>query len=155
VGGIFQNMSGDGTESSTNGRGGIAQLNPDGSLTPFNPGAPSAGLGVVSLVVQSDGKILVGGDFVTITPLSPNRIGRLNGDGSLDLSFNPGANNAINAVAIQADGRILVGGQFTTLGGGGIGSVPRNFIARLAIDGSVDSFDPSANASVRAIVVQP
>ena len=75
-----------------------------------------------------------------------NHIGRLNADGSLDTSFNPGANGAVYAVAVQPDGKILVGGDFTTLGGGGTGTTPRNHIGRLNADGSLDtSFNPGAN----------
>ena len=43
-------------------------------------------------------------------------------DGSLDTTFNPGANGAVHALAVQPDGKILVGGAFTTLGGGGTGT---------------------------------
>ena len=41
-----------------------------------------------------------------------NYIGRLNADGSVDGTFNPGAGNIVNAVAMQADGAILAGGSF-------------------------------------------
>ena len=60
-----------------------------------------------------------------------NKVGRLNPDGTLDTSFDPGANLAVLALAIEADGKILVGGNFTTLGDGGTGTTPRNSIGRL------------------------
>ena len=52
-----------------------------------------------ALAVQADGKILVGGYFTTLggggTGTTPrNNIGRLNPDGSVDTSFNPGANDS-------------------------------------------------------------
>ena len=74
-------------------------------------------------------------------------IGRLNADGSLDTSFDPGANVTTSArSAVQPDGKILVGGDFTMLGGGGTGTTPRNHIGRLNADGSLDTgFDPGAN----------
>ena len=115
---------------------------------------------VDAVAVQADGKILVGGVFTTLggggTGTTPrNRIGRLNADGSLDTSFDPGANGAVDAVAVQADGKILVGGGFTMLGGGGTGTTPRNRIGRLNADGSLDtSFNPGANDSVHAVAVQ-
>jgi hypothetical protein len=60
------------------------------------------------------------------------RIGRLNPDGTVDTTFNPGANSAgVNALALQADGKIVLGGAFTTLGGGGTGTTARNKIGRL------------------------
>ena len=76
-----------------------------------------------------------------------NRIGRLNADGSLDTSFDPGANSYVYALAVQADGKILVSGDFITLGGGGLGTTVRYYIGRLNADGSLDmSFDPGANS---------
>ena len=156
VGGGFTTLGGGGTGTTTRNR--IGRLNPDGTLdTSFDPGASS---GVYALAVQADGKILVGGDFTTLGgggtgTTTRNRIGRLNPDGSLDTSFNPGANDAVNALAVQADGKILVGGNFTTLGGGGIGTTTRNKIGRLNPDGTLDtSFDPGANDNVNALAVQ-
>ena len=47
-------------------------------------------------------------------------------DGTLDATFNPGANADVYSLAVQADGKILAGGYFTTLGG-----QARNRIGRL------------------------
>ncbi|HBE34377.1 MAG TPA: hypothetical protein DD990_24555, partial [Cyanobacteria bacterium UBA11368] len=60
---------------------------------------------------------------------------RLNGDGSVDTSFNPGTgiNGSVNAIALGSDGKPLVGGYFSTVNG-----TTRNSIARLNGDGSVD-----------------
>src|SRR5262249_32730894 len=44
---------------------------------------------VDALVVQSDQRILVGGEFTIISGLSNSYLARLNPDGSLDASFNP------------------------------------------------------------------
>lgn len=73
-----------------------------------------------SLALQADGKIVVGGEFTSLGGLLRNYIGRLNSDGSVDLTFNPGADTGnyggstyVPALAIQADGEILVlGGNF-------------------------------------------
>ncbi|MGB8647349.1 MAG: Ig-like domain repeat protein, partial [Anaerolineae bacterium] len=110
--------------------------------------------------VQADGKILVGGAFTKLGgggtgTTTRNYIGRLNADGSLDTTFNPGANNTVNALAVQADGKILVGGNFTMLGGGGTGTTTRNDIGRLNADGSLDTtFNPGADNSVSTLAVQ-
>ena len=99
------------------------------------------------VVVQPDGKILLGGDFTTLSPnggaaVTRNRIARLNPDGTLDTAFNPNANDDVYAIAVQADGKILVGGDFDD----SIGGQTRNRIARLdATTGLADSFDPNAN----------
>jgi uncharacterized delta-60 repeat protein len=112
------------------------------------------------VVVQPDGKILIGGNFTTVSPnggpaVTRNRIARLNPDGSLDPGFNPNVtdtnpNTIINAIAVQADGQVLVGGFFTSIGG-----QMRNNIARLdATTGLADSFNPNSNERVYAIAVQ-
>jgi uncharacterized delta-60 repeat protein len=142
VGGSFASLGGGASRSGPY----VGRLNADGSLdTSFNPGTNGA---VGAIVVQADGKILVGGAFTTLGgggtgTTARNYLGRLNADGSLDTSFNPGANVGVAAIAIQEDGRILVGGGFTQLGGGGTGTTPRNNIGRLNADGSLDtSFNP-------------
>ncbi len=125
------------------------------ALDGFDPNAN----GIIRVVVvQPDGKILIGGDFTSLSPnggaaVARNRIARLNPDGTLDTAFNPnatGINSSIRAIALQTDGKILAGGSFTSIGG-----QTRNNIARLdAINGSADSFDASANNTVFAIAVQ-
>src|SRR6266851_5144183 len=79
--------------------------------TSFNPGTGGSFPCVFSLAVQADGKILVGGDFTTLGGQGRNSIGRLNADGTLDTSFNLGADLYVYCLAVQADGKILVGGQ--------------------------------------------
>ncbi len=128
----------------------------------FNPGgganatvravaqAPRGGL------VEFLDRVVIGGDFTTVDGFVFNRIARLQPDGALDSSFNPGAgaNSNVLAVAVQADGRVLVGGDFTT-----VNNTNRARLARLNGDGKLDlSFDLGAggvNGTVRAIAVQP
>ena len=144
------------------GRRHIGRLNADGTRdTSFDFAA--ADNRVLAMAVQNDGKVLVGGAFTALGRLSEerarHRIGRFNADGTVDATFDPGANGDVAALAVLPDGRILVGGSFTTIGGGGTGSVPRQHLARLNTDGSVDmSFDPgiggASDAIVRALRVQ-
>ncbi len=110
----------------------------------FNPGASSD---VESLAIQADGKILAGGYFTTLGGQSRWRIGRLYGDGAIDLFFNPGASNwiysPVYSLAVQPGGMILVGGQFATLGG-----QSSTNLGRLNPDGSLDaSFQPGTGTS--------
>ena len=60
----------------------------------FNPSL-SANAYVFAVTVQPDGKVLVGGQFTAVNGTSRNNIARLNANGSLDSSFNPGT--GINA----------------------------------------------------------
>ena len=89
---------------------------------------------VYVVVVQPDGKILIGGEFTTLSPnggppVTRNHIARLNPDGTLDTAFDPNANDSVYAIAVQADGKILAGGAFN--GANSIGGQTRNRIARL------------------------
>ena len=134
----------------------IARLNTDGSFdASFNVGAGLAASQANAIVVQPDDKIILGGSFTLASGTSRNRVARLNADGSLDTSFDPGtgANNVVNGAALQPDGKILIGGNFTQYNG-----TARNRIARLNADGSLDtSFVIGAGAThpVSEIVVQP
>jgi uncharacterized delta-60 repeat protein len=138
----------------------IARVYQDGTIdADFLPGA---GNFIIALATQTDGKVLVGGAFTTlggsggVPQVTRNYIGRLNADGSVDTSFNPGANSYVWSIALQPDGKILVGGDFTTIGGGGTGSTSRAHLARLNSDGSVDTaFNPGANATVFVIFPRP
>ena len=83
---------------------------------------PNANGQIYVVVVQPDGKILLGGNFSTLPPnggaaVMRNRIARLNPDGTLDTAFNPNANGSVFSIAVQADGKILAGGFFTSIGG--------------------------------------
>ena len=91
----------------------------------------------------------------TVLGVTRNSIARLNTDGTLDIAFNPNANDAVHSIAVQADGKILVGGAFTGLGGG-TGTTTRNRIGRLDPDGTLDSSlsIPALTASVFALAVQ-
>ncbi len=101
-------------------------------------------------VIQSDGKILLGGNFTTLNGTTANRIIRLNIDGTADNSFNSGIgiNDYVSAIAIQADGKILLGGNFIS---------PSKRIIRLNSDGSIDTSFISGtgfNNYVSSIVIQ-
>ena len=116
----------------------------DGSLdTSFDPGggvSSNSDVPVQSVAIQSDGKIVLAGQFDGVNGVAHRNIARLNPDGSLDTGFTPdvtqnGSTNSpnINAVAVQPDGKILLGGIFNTVNG-----VTRSGIARLNADGSLD-----------------
>jgi len=156
IGGAFS------TYNNTN-RNCIARLNPDGSVdATFDAGAgpnndvlPSL-TSVNSLALQPDGRIVIGGDFTSVDGVVRNNIARLNADGSLDTSFDPGAgaNDVVNAVAVDTNGLILLGGAFTQVGTLGQSQA----IARLNADGSLDTtfgVGSGANDIVQCITLQP
>ena len=101
---------------------------------------------VLSMVLQTNGQILVAGNFTSAGTVPEGDIARLNSDGTPDTTFLNGltgaAGEAINTIVCQTDGRIVAGGAFTTLDG-----TARNFIGRLMTDGSLDtSFNAGSGA---------
>ncbi len=134
--------------------GGAAEVRGQSALDGFDPNANDE---VRVVVVQPDGKILLGGSFTTLSPnggvaVTRIHIARLNPDGTLDTAFDPGGGDGsyVSSIAVQADGKILVGGSFAHIGG-----QLRTYIARLdATTGSPDSFDPGAFGEVDSIAVQ-
>ncbi|MCB1227022.1 MAG: choice-of-anchor D domain-containing protein [Verrucomicrobiales bacterium] len=144
IGGLFQNYNG-------TPRNRIARLNADGTLessATFNTGTGPDGA-VFTLGLQADGKILLGGDFTQVNGTGRSRLARLNANGSLDTSFDPGtgANDKVSCILPQPDGQILIGGYFTTIQGSAA-----NRMARLDPDGSLESsstFNPGSGADHR------
>lgn len=111
----------------------------------------AVGRGNVVWEVAVPPKILIGGNFTSVSGVARNYIARLNPDSTVESGFDPNANNSVNAIAVQPDGKIIIGGEFTQVGG-----ATRNRIARLNADGTLDTgFNPGANNSVFAIAVQP
>ena len=147
IGGQFSNYNGTNINR-------IARLNTDGSLdTSFVVGSGANNI-VYTARIQTDGKIIIGGQFTSFNGTARNRIARLNTDGSLDTSFvvGSGAQNQIRSLSLQTDGKIIIGGQFTSYDG-----TARNRIARLNTDGSLDTgfvVGSGTNSSVFATNVQ-
>ena len=148
VGGNFTNYN------NTN-VGYFVRLDQDGSLDePFSAVAVVDNE-VLGIAIQSDGKIIIGGGFSNVNGVSRGRIARLNLDGSLDETFNPGAgfDNLVYEVTLQPDGKILVGGEFTFYDG----QINRRLI-RLNPDGTKDeSFDTGDGAFslINNLIVRP
>ncbi|MBU6245394.1 MAG: putative Ig domain-containing protein, partial [Actinomycetales bacterium] len=146
VGGWFTSWNG------TSSVGSLVRLNSDGTLdTAFKAntgtGATAAlGSPVNSVALQSDGKILVGGNLNRWNAnTSINTLVRLNSDGTRDTGFSTnvgtGAGAPANGVpsvytaAVQSDGKILIAGDFGSWNGTtGLGGV-----TRLNSDGTLDT----------------
>ncbi len=81
--------------------------------------------------LQSDGKVLLSGNFTLYNGVPSAGFVRLNSDGTVDTTFTTNAANiidsipAIEAIAIQEDGKVLVGG-------------PTSSLKRLNTDGTLD-----------------
>jgi uncharacterized delta-60 repeat protein len=114
----------------------VCRLNANGSVD------QSFGLGaginnsVFALALQSDGRILVGGQFSQVDLTQRFNLARLNTNGTVDLTFDPGngPNGDVNAIVIQPDGAIVIGGTFISYAG-----LARGGIARVKSNGMLDS----------------
>lgn len=104
----------------------------DGTFTAPNPNA-----GVYTILEQSDGKILVGGNFTNIASTARNRIARLNADGTIDATFDPGtgANGIVTDIKIDQNGKIMVAGYFTSFNS----DTDHAYVVRLDSTGAIDS----------------
>lgn len=89
---------------------------------------------VNDIVVQGDGKIILGGEFSTISGNSNAFLARLTSNGQFDNSFGTGTDGPVYKLLQQPDGNILVAGNFTVLQG-----VTRLGIGRLLTNGVVDT----------------
>jgi uncharacterized delta-60 repeat protein len=141
----------------------VVRYNVDGSLDTSFDGdgvaitdisvADTAGAGVV---VQSDGKIVVGGTTAGLGGPQDLALVRYNADGSLDATFGTNGITVLDfsgtfefgtSLALQADDKIVLGGTAS----GAINGVPINdaFLVRVDTDGSVDpSFGVNGFATV-------
>lgn len=149
------------------GGAGVVRFNADGSVDPtFNVGAGVVDDGgsvgtAYTLTVLTSGQILVGGAFVTFNGVDTAGLVRLNTDGSVDTTFNPGGTGIaandygqdVRSVVVAGGGAILIGGHFSAYDSQAAGSV-----ARLNADGTPDAtFDAGDGADdggVYAVAVQ-
>ena len=142
----------------------VLRLNADGTLdTAFtsNIGSGTGGWPIRAVVIQSNGKILIGGDFNFFNGTRVRRIVRLNADGTRDTAFTANTGDGvpndteIRSIAVQPDGKIIIAGSFTEFNG-----TTANRILRLNSDGTKDTAFSSntgtgANAEIRSVAVQP
>jgi uncharacterized delta-60 repeat protein len=132
----------------------IVMLNPDGTRnTGFVIGT---GLNntVEELALQSDGKILAGGNFTTYAGATTNRIVRLLQNGTRDTTFaiGTGFNGIVHKIVQQTDKKLLIGGAFAQYKGSTV-----NRIVRIDTLGTVDNTfvtGTGANSTVYAIAEQ-
>ena len=102
--------------------------------TTFNPGTGAQGGFVESMAIQSDGKILICGNFTSFNGQPKSYIARLNTNGSVDPNFTADVSYWVRYMAVQDDGKIVIGGYFLSVEG-----QSRNLVARLNSDGSLDT----------------
>ncbi len=136
-----------GTNSFTPGQAGaLVRLNPDGTADgTFSIGTGTTSGVVNTVLVQADGRIVVGGSFSNFSGQAGS-LARLNANGSLDATFGIGTGTntgSVSTLAQQPDGKLLVGGSFSQINGQ---AAPG--IARLLANGTPDpAFTPGTGAT--------
>lgn len=125
----------------------LMRLNSDGTVdNTFNIGKWFEGhkedydkfIGISAILIQNDGKVVVGGYFGGYNWERANNIIRLNSDGSIDRTFDIGTwfdgipNWRVNDIALQGE-KILIWGNFSSYNGDDV-----DWIARLNNDGTLD-----------------
>ncbi|KQB40092.1 T9SS type A sorting domain-containing protein [Flavobacterium aquidurense] len=122
----FIRLNNDGTQDQSLTFGGLKSF--ASSSSPFD--------NISSIVAQTDGKFVIGGEFTVYNSITTNRIVRLNYDGTRDNSFVIGAgfNSRVEKLILLPDGKVVVGGTFTSYKG-----VSCPGLVRLNSDGSLDS----------------
>ena len=125
----------------------VSRLNSNGTFDTSFPTALFTGFNndpnLYKIFLQSDGKILIGGQFTGCNSISRRDLVRLNADGTMDASFTIGAGftedsgfnlDEIFDIVEQPDHKILASGTFTKFNG-----IARYDLIRLNQDGSLDT----------------
>ncbi len=161
VGGVFETYNG-------TPRNGLIRLNTDGSVDPsFDTDSIFDSRTVISHIMplnDGSGRIYVTGNFYLNLPYVFQGIIRLNANGSIDTSFDPGtgtdrisgiflSGREVNAIALTQDGSgdVYIGGNFNMYN-----ESPANRIVRLNSDGSIDTqfdFGTGFNGIVNSIAL--
>ena len=109
--------------------------NPDSRFMPtmYNSGSNGS---VYAFAVQPDGKVVVGGLFSSVNGITRNNLARINDDGSLDTSFDPGTgtDGTVKSLALDSSGNILIVGSFSSVNG-----TSRPGAARILPNGTLDT----------------
>ncbi len=148
VGGTFDLLNGE-------VRGKFARLLASGQPDPsFGAGGVGANGSVRAIVPLPNGQYLIGGTFTRYDGQTAGRVARLNANGSLDATFNPGglgADALVLSLAVDGQGRVLVGGMFHRFNG-----QPAAGLVRLSAAGVPDptfSFTTSADENIVYTIV--
>ncbi len=83
--------------------------------------------------LQSDGKLIIGGNIAMVENHHTSSVVRINQDGTLDSLFNPIITGLVLQTVSQEDGKIILGGRFDDFSG-----YLTSGLIRLNPDGSVD-----------------
>lgn len=128
------------------------RLNPNGDRDPgYNPNVTLFGQ-IHALARLADGKVVMAGLFTQVNGFARSSLARVNPDGTLDPSLEPGDGFDIPPAELvpQSDGKIIAVGPFTQFK-----LTPRQGIARILVDGNLDlAFAPTITGGVSTASLQ-
>ena len=130
----------------------VGLVAPPASASPSTTADVTAGVNLgatVYAVAQVGDRTIIGGDFTTVGGLPRQHVAAIRADGTVDPSWNPGADGIVYAVAGNTDGsRIFLGGAFQNAGG-----APRANLAGVnGTDGAaLIDWTADTNGEVRAL----
>lgn len=141
-------IGGDFTKVGSYSRLRLAHIDASGRVTSWNPGANDS---VYALSFYGDA-LYVGGDFTAagngVAQIARNKLAAISADGSL-LGWNPYANGVVTDIAV-GDDAIFIAGEFTAIGGGSE-AVTRFGLAKIGMNGSLDSWNVSLYGKFNSI----
>lgn len=121
-----------------------------GRLLPWSP--PTITGDVASVAAHGD-SVYLGGSFTTVGGVPRARLAKVSAaDGTLDATWDPGADAAVDVVRATDDGLYVVGGFRE---GAKVGGAMRSYTARVALGGTgaADAWAPQPDGWVNAIAV--
>ena len=130
-------IGGEFTEFDGESRVRVAKLLANGQLDTLASLVPSVDGTVRAMALQTDGAVLIGGDFGNVDSTTRPGLARIalnRFDESFDAQLDAApVQPVVNSIQVQSDGKILIGGSFTSVQG-----QPIDRITRLNADGSLD-----------------
>lgn len=142
VGGDFTSFKNGGasSENPVVNRTHLARLNSDGSVDESFNANLAGGWSVLSILPLADGRIYIGGNFMTVGGVAHARVALLNENGSPDNSFSFQAGAEVTNMAVDEQNRVLLG-SYGNLGSG--------LAVRVSAAGVLDSgFTPAPDFTV-------
>lgn len=158
IGGSFMHLAPNKGSSSTKEY--LARLNADGTLdTNYNPTVNSP---VLSLKLQSNGSLLLGGRFTEVKGHGASSstvvayLARLSPEGVPDATFSAFLDQYVTSIVTLDDGRIIAGGWFKNARRSmNEAYVPSPYVARFTPDGSYDTkFQVGGSVGYSVLAVQ-
>ena len=104
---------------------------------------------VSTLLTQTDGKIVVVGDFTAIAGSTQYYVARLNADGSIDSTFAANITGKAWVAALDASGRVLLGGGVLYIAG-----ADKRGVVRLTSVGALDGTFTLVASSADTLIPQ-